>query len=284
MPNVLRGYKREGEIKLRSAGGIPVIEEVYTFLVDAENKDVSRFEVFNSTPNIPVPTVTVSSYGITICKDVSLSRDESIATLWHGTANFSSEVEENQSGSEKGGGNPEAWVPVYETKFERLQEILAKDASDVAIANSAGQPFESGIIRARFIPVWEFFQIESASVTDEQIVDRNETVNSAVFKGRAAKTLLCTVLSSVLGFYYGSPRRLTQYSLKYNKTDWRLKRADVGTVYKDGATFKSYLDSDGNVMLGSLNGSGAKATVGNPPTMLNFDQFATSNFSTFLRT
>jgi len=284
MVNVVRGYKREGDIKIKSSGGMPLIEEIYTFLVDAENKDVSRFEIFNSTPAIPVPTVTVSSYGLTVCKDVSLTRDTAIATLWHGTANFSSAVEENQEGSEKAGGNPEAWVPVYETKFERLQEILAKDTKDIAIANSAGQPFESGIIRARFIPVWEFFQIESASVTDEQIVDRNETVNSAPFKGKAAKTLLCTILSSALGFYYGSPRRLTQYSIKYNKTDWRLKRADVGTVYVDGGEHKPYLDAEGNVMLGGLDGSGAKVPVGDPPEILIFDQFVAINFSTFLRT
>lgn len=286
MPNSLRGYKREGDIKIRSSSGFPIIEEVYTFLVDADNKNTSRFEVLNTTPNIPIPSITVSSYGLTVCKDVSLARDVSIATLWHGTANFSSEVEENQSGSDDRDSNPETWVPVYETKFERLQEIMARDVNGTTIANSAGQPFENGIIRARYIPVWQFFQIEPASVSDETIMNRNETVNSDVFRGRGIKTLLCTVMSSVLGFYYGAPRRLTQYSLKFNRTDWRLKRADVGTVFLEGGVQKDYLSASvpPTVMLGGLNGSGAKVAPGDPPAMRNFDQFESITFSSFLRT
>jgi len=281
MPNSLRGYKREGSIKIRSSGGLPIIEEVYTFLVDAESKDTSRFEVFNSTPGIPIPNWTQSSYGLTVCKDVSLVRDTGIATLWHGTANFSSEIEENQS--EDTSSNPETWVPVYETKFERLQEVSLVDADGDAIANSAGQPFDSGITRARFIPVWEFYQIESATITDEQVIARNETVNDATFKGRAANTLLCTVMSSIVGFYYGAPRRLTKYSLKYNSKTWKDKRLDVGTVYLSGGNLLPYLDKEGNVILGPLNGSGAKQTAGTAPAILEFDQFEQSTFSSFLR-
>jgi hypothetical protein len=283
MPNELRGYKREGDIKIRSSGGFPIIEEVYTFLVDAESKDTSRFEVFNSTPGIPVPNETVSSYGLTVCKDVSLVRDDGIATLWHGTANFSSEVEENQSGSNYQSSSPETWIPIYETKFERLQEIAVTDVDDDPIANSAGQPFENGIIRARYIPVWEFFQIEAATITDEQIIARNEIVNSGTFKGRAAGTLLCTVLSSVVGFYFGSPRRLTKYSLKYNFKNWKDKRLDVGTVYLDSGDLLPYLDEDGNVILGALDGAGAKQTAGTAPAIIEFDQFPEVDFSTFLR-
>jgi hypothetical protein len=292
MPNTLRGFKREGEIRIRATGGFPIIEEVYTFLVDADSKDTSRFEVFNSTPNIPIPNVTVSSYGITVCKDVALVRDDKIATLWHGTANFSSEVEENQNGSNDQQSNPETWVPIYETKFERLQEVATKDQVGKAISNSAGQPFDNGIIRARFIPVWEFFQIEPASVTDEQVIDRNEVVNIGAFKGRAARTLLCTVLSSVVGFYYGAPRRLTKYSLKYNSQNWRHKRLDVGTVFLDangeGACgaggYSPYTDCEGNVMLGGLDGSGAKVAPGTEPSVLEFSMYPEVNFSTFLRT
>lgn len=283
MPNELRGFKREGDIKIRSTGGFPILEEVYTFLVDAESKDTSRFEVFNSTPGIPIPNQTVSSYGLTVCKDVALVRDTGLATLWHGTANFSSEVGENQSGSNDNSSNPETWRPIYETKFERLQEVSMTDVDGDPIANSVGQPFENGITRARYIPVWEFFQIESAAISDEVIIARNETVNNGTFRGRAVNTLLCTVLSSAVGFYYGQPRRLTKYSLKYNFKNWRDKRLDVGTVYLSSGELVPYTDEDGNVILGALDGSAGKQAAGTPPAILQFDQFPGINFSSFLR-
>jgi hypothetical protein len=87
-------------------------------------------------------------------------------------------------------------------------------------------------------------------------------VNSGTFKGRAAKTLLCTVVKSTIGFYYGQRLRFTQYELRYNVADWRLKRLDMS--------------SDGT----PLDGAGAPA-VGDPAT-LYFEQFATDSFS-FLR-
>jgi hypothetical protein len=202
--------------------------------------------------------------------------------LWDVTSTFSSEVDERQS-VQSVGGDPTVWVPIYETKFERLQEIVTKDAAGDAVANSAGQPFADGLVRTRFIPVWEFFQIEAATVTDEQIIDRNETVNNATFKGRLEKTLLCTVISSVVGFYYGGRRRLTRYCLRYNVAKWTHKRLDVGTVFLDTGKHKPYLDAEGNVILGGLNGSGAKVAVGTEPNVLEVDIYTSATFTDFLR-
>jgi hypothetical protein len=115
------------------------------------------------------------------------------------------------------------------------------------------------------------------------MLTRDEVVNSTPFKGRAAKTLLCTITSSVIGFYYGRLRRLTQYRIIYNLRDWRDKRLDTGTVYLDAGTLKAYTDADGNVIEGALNGSGAKQTAGTAPAIRYFDKFATIDFNTFLR-
>jgi hypothetical protein len=119
-----------------------------------------------------------------------------------------------------------------------------------------------GMTRTRFIPIWSFFQFEAPTVTDETIIGRNEVVNSGTFKGRAAKTLLCTIVKSTIGFYYGQKLRFTQYELRYNVRTWQLKRLDMA--------------SDGT----ALNGAGA-ASAG-APAILTFDQFATDSFS-FLR-
>jgi hypothetical protein len=286
MATTLRGEKSEGKSSVRSSGGIAVLEEEYHFLVEADSVNVSRLEVIN-TAGLPIVNVSTSSSGFCICRGLDATRREDQRNLWDVSATFSSEVAEGQSSSGSSGASvnsdPTEWVPIYETKFERLQEIMTEDADGDAIANSAGQPYETGIVRSRFIPIWEFYQFESASVSDEQVLDRNEVVNSAIFKGKDIHTLLCTVLSSVIGFYYGSRRRLTKYALRYNEKTWKHKRLDVGTVYLDAGKLKPYLDDNGNVILGGLNGLGAKVAAGTKPEVREFDQYSEIAFDTFLR-
>jgi hypothetical protein len=281
MGTLLRGEKNDAQSGIRSSGGVPILDEVYNFLVQADTLTEPRLSILG-TAGIPQVGITVASGGVSVCRTANAVRRADQRLLWDVTATFSSEVDERQN-VQAVSGDPTLWVPIYETKFERLQEIATKDEAGTAIANSAGQPFENGIIRARFIPIWEFFQLEASSVTDEQVIDRNETVNDATFKGRATKTLLCTVLSSVVGFYYGARRRLTRYSLRYNVNTWTHKRLDVGTVYLDGGSHKAYLDDDGNVMLGGLDGAGAKVAPGTEPAVLEFDMYPTATFSSFLR-
>lgn len=281
MAHTFLGEQRPGELSLRSSGGIPVLDETYHHAVYADSALADRLSIL-ATTGVPIPGLTVSSWGYALCKSVKAVRRPEQVRYWDITSEFSSDVDDRQS-SQNPRTDPVAWIPVYETKFERLQEIVTKDESEVSVANSAGQPFENGIIRARFIPIWEFYQFEAASVTDETVIARNETVNNATFKGRAAKTLLCTVMSSVIGYYYGARRRLTRYSLRYNVKTWQHKRLDVGTVYLDDGAHKPYLDDDGNVILGGLNGSGAKVAVGSPPAILNFDLHPTVDFASFLR-
>jgi len=233
--------------------------------------------------------VTVSAFGYTICRTKDAKRRKDNPLIWDVTCEFSSDVDERQS-SQNVESDPESWIPVYETKWERLQEVVTKDFAGTSIANSAGQPFETGLTIGRFIPVWEFFQFESASVTDETIIARNERVNAGVFKGRAAKTLLITVMSSVIGYYYGNRRRLTQYSIKYNSRNWKHKRLDVGTVYLSAPDVDTevgwtpIMDDNGNNVLGALDGSGNKQLTGVEPATLEFDMYETIDFGSFLRT
>jgi hypothetical protein len=276
----LQGEVRQGQASIRSQGGIPVLDETYQFLVKTEDKATSRIVVLN-TPGLPIVGESVSAFGFSVCRSKVAVRREDQPLYWDVTCEFSSDVDASQNQQDPN-SDPVTWIPVYETKFERMQEVATKDTDDDAIANSAGQPFENGIARNRFIPVWEFFQFEAASISDEEIIERNEVVNSGTFKGRAEKTLLLTVMSSVIGYYYGEQRRLTRYSLKYNEKKWTHKRLDVGTVYLDTGALKPYLDDEGNVMLGGLDGSGAKVTPGDPPAVLEFDMYPSVSFS-FLR-
>jgi hypothetical protein len=89
-------------------------------------------------------------------------------------------------------------------------------------------------------------------------------------------------MSSVVGFYYGQSRRLTRYSLRYKKDTWKHKRQDVGTVYLAAGVHEPYLVK-GSVILGGLDGAGGKVTPGDPPAILEFDQYDAVAFDSFLR-
>jgi hypothetical protein len=256
-------------------------------LVKADSLDRSRIEILYDTPGLPQVGITTSAYGSAICKSVSATRRDRNPLYWDVACVFSSEVDEGSQGpGNPGTQNPEEWALIYETKFERLQEVVTADKNGDPIANSAGQPFSSGLTIGRFIPVWEVFKFESVAVTDEILIARNETVNSASFRGRAAKTLLLTIVTSKVASYYGAPRRLTLYSLKYNSKKWTHKRLDTGTVYKvtneDTLQFelKPYLDKDERTIInGPLNGSGEKQADGEPPHVLEFDLYEPISFS-----
>jgi hypothetical protein len=281
MANVIMGERREGDIRIRSSSGIPQIDETYVFLVKSDNKNNSRLNI-SQTPGLPIVGVTVSSFGLTVCKTKNAVRDPNNPLYWEVTCEFSSVVEEGQS-SQDPQTNPTAWVPVYETKFERSQKVVVRDFAGAAVVNSAGQAFDNGLTISRFLPVWDFFQFEPATVTDEEIIERNEVVNSTAFRGRAIKTLLCTVTSSKIGFYYGVPLRLTQYSLKYDPLTWIHRRLDIGSQFLDGGVLKDYLSADGSVIRGGLNGTGGKVSAGSPAAIRSFDMYASKDFNTFLR-
>ena len=277
--------KREGQCSLRSTNGIAVFDETYSYIVVATSKTESYANVITTSglPVIGSLTAGISPSGYGICRSLSATRWDTNPLYWTVTAEFSSEVEENQNNQDPR-TDPLVWVPIYETKFERIQEVFTKDVNDKVFANSTGQPFTNGLTISRFIPIWEFFQFESATLSDEQLIERNETVNSATFKGRAAKTLLLTVVSSSIGFYYGRRMRLTKYQLRYNVNTWTKKILDVGTTVKSGSDNLPYTDKAGNVILGSLNGTtGAAQTVGTPPGIIEFEIYRTKAFATFLR-
>jgi hypothetical protein len=305
MPTLI-GEKRDGSARIRTRRGMPVFEESYSYLVQADSIYQSRDEIL-LTSGLPQINLTTSAGGFAVCVGLNATRREGKATYWDVTAEFSSEIDEQSTGSTNPGANPpETWIPIYETKFERYQKVVVEDESGNKFVNSAGDPFETGLTVTRHIPIWEFFQFEPASVTDETIIDRSEKVNSTEFRGRPEKTLLCVVLSSVVGRYYGQLRRLTQYQLKYNVDDWRLKMLDVGNRHLNAAGTATvpynakilasggYTADNLEVILGNLDGAGEPAggfdgatdfavLDGTEPAILYFDQYASPSHNTFLR-
>ena len=284
----LEGEQREGSASLASSDGRPVYEEHYSFLVKADSKTQPRSEIF-ATPGLPIIQHTTTANGLAVCTTVDPVRREANSLYYDVAVTFSSEVTES-SGAETfvpgapGSIPPVEWVPVYETQMERMQRVATKDVDGTPIVNSAGQAFETGLQIGRFIPIWDLYQFEPATVTDEDIIERNETVNSVTFKGREPKTLLLTVVNSVIWRFLGNRVRLTRYEVRWNKENWRHKRLDVGTQYLNLTEIKDYKSADGSIMLGSLDGNGGKQTPGQPPAVREFDVFESKNFKDFLRT
>jgi len=282
MSITILGETREGSGSIRKQGKRLVFEEQYSYIVQTTDKTTTRLAVL-STPGIPRVGLTLSAGGFAICQSVTANRDAVNPVIWHVTANFASDVQEDTSGAnESQSGDPTVWQPIAELSFETFTEVVAEDQSGTAIANSAGQPFGSGISLTRTLVRYDFEQFEPVSTSIDTIAGRNETVNSGTFQGKAAKTLKLTVRSASLGYYYGYKVWRIAYSMVYKPDDWQLKVLDVGNCYLSGGTLQPYLDDQGNRIVGGLNGSGGQVTAGNPPDILTFDKFEAISFS-FLR-
>lgn len=289
------GEQRIGDINLNTgSNGQTVVEETYTYIVEADSKFDSRLLV-SQCPGLPQVGISLSASGLAKCKSISGSRREENPRIWDFTCNFSSEVnQDNQTDTTGTGTDPETWVPIRRTLFEKIETQEYSDRNGKVFATSANEPFAEGITRVRFLPVWEFDQFESATVSDEDIVDRNEKINNSTYKSFPRHTLLIRVVDSVIGFYYGQRRRLTKYRITYNFNTWDLKILDKGEWYLDANKKRTPFTTDNTIgktdWVGFLDGKGGKLTFKDPQNpqpdefvYRTFRMYDRISFSSFLR-
>jgi len=236
---------REGDVTLGYQNKQLVVNETYNYKIRVSVSggttylDVDRAGILN-TVGLPIPRLSTSPSGMGTCTNTSATRDPQNVSIWNVKATFSSSVEDNSQDSDPS-TNPTTWVPLRETYLEAFDTVLFKSVNDKPLVNGAAVPFAN----AQSIPKdnirWDFAQFESSSVTDEYIADRNNKLNNASYKGRAKHTLLLKIRSSVVGRYYGSLRRLTEYSLVWNPDNWHRKIANVGNSFRvvEGADYKT---------------------------------------------
>lgn len=281
MADQVLGEEREGSGRLRSSNGVAVLEETYSYLVRMDSANATREDAMNVAG---LPKVNITTRGITICRSKSATRMPQRTDHWKVVCEFASDVVENLQGEDAQDprSDPLLWKPQYETNYERIQEVSIVDRDGDAVVNSNGRFFPTGITMTRSIPTWTFWQFENASVTDDDILDRSETVNEVSFRGRDPFTLLLIVNKSVVGYYYGRRLRFTSYTLKYNRKNWKNKRADVDTGYIFSGAFKPHV-VNGVPVLAMLDGNGGLVTDGDPPEILEFDEFEETDFNDFLR-
>jgi len=173
-------------------------------------------------------------------------------------------------------------VPIYKGKIQTVPEVMYKDFSDPPLPylNSAFAKFPEPLVVNRPIIVYEFTQFEPATITDEQIGDRNDTINSVDHRGFDAQTLHLSIPEFERGFFFGFPAVRIQYRVAYKKNKWLNRPIDAGyEFYTTDGTVWSKEKSD---TLCLLNPNGTKRPEREDPLYLEFKQFLEIPFS-FLR-
>ena len=306
MPTI-RTEKREGDIRVkRKSDGSLTIEQDWHFRIEADSLSQDRLTILYGTAGVPQFNVIYGGYGLVLDSAEGARLDEE-PLFWDCVYHLSNSVQESNDRDPATGnqqtGNPTAWIPWVEASFEDYEEVLRKSldietseehpdigGSDSAgynatlWVNSAGQPYESGFVRQKRLIKRQFTQFDLASsFTFDQMLSRNDLINSGTFLGKPKRTLRLVLDSLAIGTWYGVRCWRGDYSLIYKKDDWRLKQLDVGWYYKDDDDkLQPFQDELGNLIVGALDGTGGKATDQTQPALRYHKEFEESDFA-FLR-
>lgn len=281
---------REGGIRADYNKGFIDREEDWHYYVMADNKYQDRMAILFGTPGLPMIGATIKN-GM-LCKGGDAQRDTDFPLKWKVTLTFTTSVEGDDQNNGQQQGDPTLWIPVRRTMWETKEEVSDTDASGNPCVNTAGQPFETKVVRKRRCPAWEFTQWEPLSVTDEMIIDRAEVMNSAPWpptSSKPAKTWLCTVQDSTVGFFAGVRCRMTIYRVVYDFKKWTDKRLSVGYLYQNGSNRFPYTVR-GQVIQGPLTSTGDRVIDENGATIsgrtlatVELDQVPAVALADFLR-
>lgn len=309
MPSLVGGQRRAGKIRTSTSKNNLTIEQDFHFRIRADTLEQDRLTILHGTSGVPVYGVPYGAYGM-ILKGADAERRDDDPYLWDAVYSLSNEVVEGENtdpnSGEQQSGLPVEWLAVVTLGFEDYDEVFRKSLTIQASekhpdiggsdsdgynatywVNSAGEPYQTGFVRQRRIITRDFTQFERLSgfgaLTLDDIEARNDVLNSDSFLGKPKRTFKLTVESCEAGYYYGLRCWRVGYKLHYKKTDWRLKQLDVGSFYIDTAKKIPFEDEEGNIILGSLDGKGYKATDQFSPAMRYHKEFNEVDFNNFLR-
>jgi hypothetical protein len=282
----------------------------FDFIIETDDKYTSREAIMFGTPGIPIVGKQYGPLGAK-CTSVTCNRSEESAFIWFCTAELET-GDGNQQQDPENSNDPTDWIPTFKIDgFGTKEEVLIEDftpssvttaprlfAGPYVLANSAGQIFDPPYTRTKLLPQFSAVQFETASTTLLDIAKRHDTVNDGSLdlgEGMGvfpARTLLCTVKSAELGFYYGIKCWKVEYQLTYDLDTFDVKNADFGTVYLDGSPpfSRPYMDATNSFVInGPLDGSGDRVLDGdgNPDAqnvaILKFRVKKEKNFGNFIR-
>lgn len=186
--------------------------------------------------------------------------------------------------------NPVDWSPKWlGSSVEKMQRVMSQDAgsyvnirvatgappdepqytetwesippSDVILTN--GEAYSTPVYETVNILVarWRRYYPIAQPALDEYLLEWNNTINSATFRGKPAFTWLLTVNASPTQVNNFELAELT-FDFRYNKLGWIEERLQVGTYYIDqfdGNKRKPFIDGLNNPISGLLNVNGNPA-------------------------
>jgi hypothetical protein len=277
------GEMRRGSATLRSEGeGGLSYGFSATLLVLSTEKTTSREEVFAFTPGLPIVGIGYGPFNA-VCTSLKAERQESNPHYWHIECEFETRERQKQD-PQNPSPDPTTWLPIFRVdSFITKERVITTDKSTPPkkITNSADQTFDEPLTQTTTLAQFSFSQFEDASQSLLTIMDRNDTVNTSVFAGFAARTLLLYVTGAELGTYGGFPAWRVSYQVTFDPDTHDVKLLDKGTSYKSGGNVLPYLDSTNSYrIVGNLDGSGGQAAT---PFVLTFKTKTELNFANFIR-
>jgi hypothetical protein len=174
-------------------------------------------------------------------------------------------------------------LPVFKIEsFETKNKVLEVDFAGLPIVNSAGDKFETPLVKSLSLCSFSFVQFEHPGQDIDQILDHNNVVNETTFLNREPRTLKLNVTAAELGVFGGFAAWKVSYKCTYDPDNWDVEMLDYGTNYLVGGVRTSYEDEKFKYKIyGPLDGAGGKA-AGDAET-LYFEVFEKVEFADFIR-
>lgn len=285
------GQKRGSSAGFKaSSDGAVEYTETIVYQVETESATVSKQEVL-LTSGLPVVNqsfIAVGPFGAAaLCVSKDATQSKINGSMWDVVCQFSSAARRSQQQSEgQQTSDPTTWAPQFTSFSEQIEEVLWSDKNGDPIVNPVGELFADPITTPITIPGIRFVQFEQDWSVD-LLIERNNTVNSAIFKGRAVNELLLTVEDQQPVYRNGIFCHAITYAIRYHPRTWQESRLRAASFYLDGSgNKKRFRDSDGNpIDHGIVNADGTIA-ASQIPTSTSFDYFDKFNeldFNDFLR-
>jgi hypothetical protein len=166
--------------------------------------------------------------------------------------------------------------------FDQFQRVAERDVDDVAVLNSAGDPYDPPAMIDDSRSVLTITRNES-TYNDELAADFKDTVNLDVFWGKAPGTVKVMMISaqikrdSDIGWYW-----VVTYQFHINKSGWIQPILDIGMrQLKVGGTAYEPINVNGVPISApaKLDGEGRALAPGEEPVFLDFTLYEEREFA-----
>lgn len=268
MASVIVGEMREGQGSVKKGTGTTLtFSSTYHFLVVADDKYTSREEILFGTPGLPFVGLTYGAIQA-ICTGIDAVRRKEDPTYWDVTCTFDTGTEsQKQSASDPTSNDPTTWIPVFVVdSFETRDKVLKEDftpGTPLKCVNSANTPFTDPLTETETLCSFSFTQFEDNSLTLNDILARNGTVNKTEFANYAERTLKLNITKAEQGYFVSVPAWRIEYRMTYDPDKWDEVRLNVGPVDINGedcVSLKNKFKIVGNLTSGGLQTYGAAST------------------------